>query len=84
MGLEVRCEMGGMRDVQCDTIFPLRHNLGLKIFNSYVSVIQNKIVFGTLVRISSLTNLAVASLYISRFLSPGLDGRQVSFHIQKN
>ncbi len=75
MGLEVRYEMEAMRDVQCDTIFPPRHNLGLRIFNSYVSAIQNKIVFGTLVRISSLTNLPVASLDISCLLSPGLDGR---------
>ncbi len=74
MGLEVRCEMEAIRDVQCDTIFPPRHNLGLRIFNSYIGVIQNKIVFGTLVRISSLTDLAVASLDISCFLSPGLDG----------
>jgi hypothetical protein len=51
LGLEVRCEMEGMRGVLCDTIFPPRHNLGLRIFNSYVRVIQNKTVFGTLVRI---------------------------------
>ncbi len=75
MGLEVRCEMEAMRYVRCDTIFLPHHNLGLRIFNSYVSTIQHKIVFGTLVRISSLTNLAVTSLDISCLLSPGLDGR---------
>jgi hypothetical protein len=47
----------------------------LRIFNSYVSAIQNKIVFGTLVRISNLTNLAVASWDFSCFLSPSLYGR---------
>ena len=47
----------------------------LGIFNSYSSVIQNKIVFGTLVRISNLTNLAVASWDFSCLLSLGLYGR---------
>ena len=46
----------------------------LRIFSSYVSIKQNKIVFGTLVRISSLTNLALASWDFSCLLSPGLDG----------
>ncbi len=35
--------------------------LPLGIFDSYVSLIQNKILFGTLRRISNLTNLAVTS-----------------------
>ena len=52
----------------------IRDERPLGIFNSYVSVIQNKIVFGTLVRISNLTNLAVASWDVSCFLSPGLYG----------
>ena len=47
----------------------------LGIFNSYVSLIQIKIFFGTIRRISSLTNLAVTSWAFSCFLSPGLYGR---------
>ena len=35
--------------------------LPLGIFDSYVSLIQNKIFFGTTRRISNLTNLAVTS-----------------------
>ncbi len=54
MGLEVRCEMEGME--MCNVI-PYFHRTifwdvrPLRIFTSYVSVMQNKIVFGTLVRI---------------------------------
>jgi hypothetical protein len=46
--------------------------LPLGIFDSYVSLIQNKLFFGTLRRISDLTNLAVTSWAFSWFLSPGL------------
>jgi hypothetical protein len=48
--------------------------LPLGIFDSYVSLIQNKLFFGTLRRISNLTNLAVTSWAFSWFLSPGLYG----------
>jgi hypothetical protein len=48
------------------------HPLG--IFDSYVCLIQNKLFFGTLRRISNLTNLAVTSWAFSWFLSPGLYG----------
>jgi hypothetical protein len=44
--------------------------LPLGIFDSYVSLIQNKLFFGTLRRISNLTNLAVTSWAFSWFLSP--------------
>ena len=44
----------------------------LGISDSYVCLIQNKIFFGTLRRISDLTNLAVTSWAFSWFLSPGL------------
>jgi hypothetical protein len=77
VGLEVRCEREVRRDVRCDTILPPCHNSGLRIFNSYVGVIQNKIVFGTLVRILARTNLAVASLDISCLLSPGPNGSPI-------
>jgi hypothetical protein len=50
----------------------LLHPLG--IFDSYVCLIQNKIFFGTLRRISDLTNLAVTSWAFSCFLNPGLYG----------
>jgi hypothetical protein len=50
----------------------LLHPLG--IFDSYVCLIQNKIFFGTLRRISDLTNLAVTSRAFSCFLNPGLHG----------
>ena len=46
----------------------------LGIFNSYVSLIQIKIFFGTIRRISSPTNLAVTSWAFSCFLSPGIHG----------
>ena len=46
--------------------------LPLGIFDSYVSLIQNKLFFGTFRRISNLTNLAVTSWAFSWFLSPGL------------
>ncbi len=49
------------------------HPLG--IFDSYVCLIKNKLFFGTLRRISNLTNLAVTSWAFSWFLSPGLYGR---------
>ena len=42
----------------------------LRIVNSYVSLIQNKIFFGTIRRILTLTNLAVTSWAFSCFLSP--------------
>jgi hypothetical protein len=51
----------------------LLHPLG--IFDSYVCLIQNKIFFGTLRRISDLTNLDVTSRAFSCFLNPGLYGR---------
>ncbi len=46
--------------------------LPLGIFDSYVSLIQNNIFFGTSCRISDLTNLAVTSWNISCLLNPGL------------
>ncbi len=46
--------------------------LPLGIFDSYVSLIQNKNKFGTICRISNLTNLAVTSWAFSCLLSPGL------------
>jgi hypothetical protein len=46
--------------------------LPLGIFDSYVSLIQNKIFVGTLRRLSNLTNLAVTSWAFSCLLSPGL------------
>jgi hypothetical protein len=49
--------------------------LPLGILDSYVSLIQNKIFFCTLRRISDLTNLAVTSWNISCLLSHGLYGR---------
>jgi hypothetical protein len=49
--------------------------LPLGIFDSYVSLIQNKIFFGTLRRISDLTDLAVTSWAFSCLLNPGLYGR---------
>jgi len=52
----------------------------LGIFNSYVSLIQIKIFFGTVRRISSPTNLAVTSWNISCLLSPGLYGSQPLCH----
>ena len=52
--------------------------LPLWIFDSYVSLIQNKIFFGTIRRISNLTNLAFTSWAFSCFLSPGLYGISVS------
>jgi hypothetical protein len=65
VGLEVRCEMeGGMCYVRQILFLPLG------IFDSYVSLIQNKLFFGTLRRISNLTNLAVTSWAFSWFLSP--------------
>ncbi len=48
--------------------------LPLWIFDSYVSLIKNKIFFGTLRRISNLTNSDVTSWAFSCFLSPGLYG----------
>ena len=48
--------------------------LPLGIFDSYVCLIQNKIFFGTLRRISDLTNLAVTSRAFSCLLNPGLYG----------
>ena len=48
--------------------------LPLGIFDSYVSLIQNKIFFGTLRRISDLTDLAVTSWAFSCLLNPGLYG----------
>jgi len=79
VGLEVRCEMEIRWDVRCaPNLF-----LPLGIFNSYVSLMQNKIFFGTLRRISNLTNLAITSWAFSCFLSPGLYGRgyQSSLHV---
>jgi hypothetical protein len=46
--------------------------LPLGIFDSYISLIQNKIFFGTLSRISDLTDLAVTSWAFSCLLNPGL------------
>jgi len=48
--------------------------LPLWIFNSYVSLIQNKIFFGPIRRISNLTNLAVTSLDFHCLLSLVLYG----------
>ena len=48
--------------------------LPLRIFDSYVSLIQNKIFFGTLRRISDLTDLAVTSWDFICLLNPGLYG----------
>ena len=48
--------------------------LPLGIFDSYVSLIQKKIFFGTLRRISDLTDLAVTSWAFSCLLNPGLYG----------
>ena len=44
--------------------------LPLGIFVSYVSLIQNKVLFGTLRRISDLTNLSVASWAFSCLFIP--------------
>jgi hypothetical protein len=66
---DVRWKLGGMCDVRQNLFLPLG------IFDSYVSLIQNKIFFGALRRISNLTNLAVTSWAFSCFLSPGLYGR---------
>jgi hypothetical protein len=46
--------------------------LPLGIFDSYVNLIQNKIFFGTLRRISDPTDLAVTSWAFSCLLNPGL------------
>ena len=64
-------KLGGTCDVRQILFLPLG------IFNSYVSLIQIKIFFGTIRRISSPTNLAVTSWAFSWFLSPGLYGRVV-------
>ncbi len=48
----------------------------LVIFDSYVNKIQNKLFFGTIRRILTLTNLAVTSWAFSCFLSPGLYGKR--------
>ena len=65
----MRCKLGRMCGVRQILFLPLG------IFDSYVSLIQNKIFFGTLRRILNLTNLAVTSWAFSCFLSPGLYGR---------
>ncbi len=52
---------------ECQILF-----LPLGIFGSYVSLIQNKLIFGTIHRISNLTNLAVTSWAFSCLLFPGL------------
>ncbi len=62
----MRWKVGGRCDVRQILFLPLG------IFDSYVSLIQNKLFFGTLRRISNLTNLAVTSWAFSWFLSPGL------------
>ena len=62
----MRWKLGGMYDVR--QILFLPHG----IFDSYVSLIRNKIFVGTLRRISKLTNLAVTSWAFSSLLSPGL------------
>jgi len=61
-------KLGGTCDVRQIIFLPLG------IFNSYVSLIQIKIFFGTIRRISSPKNLAVTSWDFSCFLSPGLYG----------
>ena len=67
LGCELwRWKLGGTCEVRQILFLPLG------IFDSYVSLIQNKIFFGTLRRISDLTNLAVTSWAFSCFLSPGL------------
>jgi hypothetical protein len=63
--------LGGTCDVRQILFLPLG------IFDSYVSLIQNKIFFGTLRRISDLTNLAVTSWAFSCLLSPGPYGMVV-------
>jgi hypothetical protein len=52
---DVRWKLGGMWDVHQISFLPLW------IFNSCGSLIQNKIFFGTIRRISNITNLAVTS-----------------------
>ena len=60
----MRWKLGGMCGVRQILFLPLG------IFDSYVSLIQNKIFFGTLRRILNLTNLAVTSWAFSCLLSP--------------
>ena len=61
-----RWKLGGTCEVRQILFLPLG------IFDSYVSLIQNKIFFGTLRRISDLTDLAVTSWAFSCLLNPGL------------
>ena len=68
MGLDVRWKLGGMWSVLQILFLPLG------IFDSYASLIQNKIFFDTIRRISNLTNLAVTSWAFSCLLSPGFYG----------
>ena len=57
--MNVRWKLGGMWSVRQISYLPLR------IFNSYLSLIQNKIFFGTIRRISNLTKPA-KSWYICK------------------
>ena len=67
LGCELwRWKLGGTCEVRQILFLPLG------IFDSYVSLIQNKIFFGTLRRISDLTDLAVTSWAFSCLLNPGI------------
>ena len=66
MGLDVRCEMEARWDGDVRLIL----SPPLWIFDSYVSLIQNKLFVGTIRRISNPTNLAVTSWDFSCLLSP--------------
>jgi hypothetical protein len=72
LGCELwRWKLGGTCEVRQILFLPLG------IFDSYVSLIQNKIFFGTLRRISDLTDLAVTSWAFSCLLNPGLYGSKL-------